>query len=129
MAFVKLKKKAWQKYYKVGKIWNRPWKNWKYSKNICISILFWFLFLNKNDFWNNYLNRNSLTQTAASASTKRSNLFIHMQPEFKAAGTSLMAKLQIQRFIKPLQLVSFQFEYLGQIPLVVSFSKSEKKIN
>ena len=48
-----------------------------------------------------YLNRNSLTQTTASASTKRSNLFIHMQPEFKAVGTSLMAKLQIQRFIKP----------------------------
>ena len=52
-------------------------------------------------FLNNYLNRNSLTQTTASASTKRSNLFIQMQPEFKALGTSLMAKLQIQRFIKP----------------------------
>ena len=48
-----------------------------------------------------YLNRNSLTQTTASASTKRSNLFIQMQPEFKAEGTSLMEKLQIQRFIKP----------------------------
>ena len=43
-------------------------------------------------------------------------------------GTSLIEKLQIHRFINPLQVVSFQLEYLGQIPLVVSFSKSKKNM-
>ena len=42
-----------------------------------------------------------------------------------AAGTSPIEKLQIQRFIKPWHVVSFQLEYLGQIPFVVSLSKSE----
>ena len=72
-----------------------------------------------------HLTRYSLTQTAAWASTFKSNLFIQIHPEFMAAGTSPIEKLQIQRFIKPWHVVSFQLEYLGQIPFVVSLSKSE----
>ena len=36
-----------------------------------------------------------------------------------------MLKLQIQRFMTPWHVEPFQFEYLGQIPWVVSFSKSK----
>ena len=72
-----------------------------------------------------HLTKYSLTQTAAWASTFKSNLFIQIHPEFMAAGTSPIEKLQIQRFIKPWHVVSFQLEYLGQIPFVVSLSKSE----
>ena len=75
-----------------------------------------------------HLNRNSLTHTTASASTLRSNLFIQIHPELIALGTSPIAKLQIHLFISPLQLVSFQLEYLGHIPFVVSLSKSKTSI-
>ena len=85
---------------------------------IALTILRWFMHVF-------HLNRNSLTHTTASASTLRSNLFIQIHPELIALGTSPIAKLQIHLFISPLQLVSFQLEYLGHIPFVVSLSKSK----
>ena len=66
-----------------------------------------------------HLTRYSLIQTTACESICKSNLFIHIHPDFSALGG-----LQIHLFIKPWQVVSFQLEYLGQNPLVVSLSKS-----
>ena len=71
-----------------------------------------------------HLTRYSLIQTTACESICKSNLFIHIHPDVSALGASPIAKLQIHLFIKPWQVVSFQLEYLGQNPLVVSLSKS-----
>ena len=68
----------------------------------------------------------SLKQWTTSASTLRSNLLIHRQCVDRADGRSSRLKLQIQRFITPLQVGPSQLECLGQMPCVVSFSKSEK---